>query len=98
MKKRTKLPEKLTINPDKGVWQYQEAKAKLSKVMDNVASKGMQVIIRNQDEVFVVLSQEKFDEYNQSADSLVQFFKKAPCPDVEIKIERQKDLPREIDL
>lgn len=92
------MPKKLSINPKKGIWQYQEAKAKLSLVMDNVTSKGMQIIIRNKDEIFIVLSEEKFNEYQQKKESLIQFFKNSPYPEIELDIKRQKDLPRELDL
>ncbi len=80
------------------VWQYQEAKAKLSQVMDQVMEKGMQIIIRNRNEVYVVLSKEKYDEYTRPNISLIDFFLSAPCQEIDIDVERSQEKPREIDL
>ncbi len=82
----------------KGTWQYQEAKAKLSQVMDETQRTGMQIIIRNGKEKFVVLSKDKFDEYAKPKSSLIDFFLKAPYPNIDIDIQRGQDLPREFDL
>jgi prevent-host-death family protein len=81
-----------------GIWQYQEAKAKLSQVMDQVQEKGIQTIIRNRDEVYVVLTKEKFDEYRQHKDSLLDFFLSAPYPEVELDTKRSQELSRDVDL
>lgn len=88
----------LKPNKKKGVWQYQEAKAKLSEVMNHVQEEGIQWIIRNRTEIFVVLSKNKFDEFIQPRNSLIEFFKSAPYPDTDLDLERNRDLPREIDL
>ena len=81
-----------------GVWQYQEAKAKLSQVMDQVQETGMQIIVRNRDEIYVVLSKDKYDQYTQPKNSLIDFFLNAPCSELELDTTRSHDLPREIDL
>lgn len=81
-----------------GVWQYQEAKAKLSHVMDQVQETGMQTIIRNRDEIYIVLTKELYDQYTQPKNSLIDFFLNAPCPEVELDTSRSQDLPREVDL
>ncbi len=79
-------------------WQFQEAKAKLSQVMDEVQKKGMQTIIRHGDEVFVVLSKEKYDEVTHSKNTLIDLFKRAPCQDVELDLSRSQETLREMDL
>lgn len=79
-------------------WQYQEAKAKLSEVMNHVKEEGYQVIVRNKKEIFIILSQEKFEEITQPKESLLDFFKRAPLPELDLKIKRNKDTPRIIDL
>lgn len=82
----------------RGIWQYQEAKAKLSQVMDQVQEKGMQLIIRNRTEVYVILSKKKYDEYIQPKSSLIDFFLNSPCPEVDLDIERSQDTIRDFDL
>lgn len=82
----------------KDVWQYQEAKAKLSQVMDQVQEKGMQTIIRNRDEVYIVLTKKKFDEYCKHETSLIDFFLNAPYSEVDIDVERSRELSRDFDL
>lgn len=88
----------LKIDPEKGVWQYQEAKAKLSHVMDLVQQEGLQTIVRNRKEVFIVLSKEKYDECMQPKNSLIDFFLNAPSSDIDLDIQRSRELPREFDL
>jgi len=79
-------------------WQYQEAKAKLSQVMDQVQKEGIQSIIRNRTEVYVILTKEKYDECTRPKSSLVDFFLKSPLPEIEIEIERSSETLRDIDL
>ncbi len=81
-----------------GVWQFQDAKAQLSKVMDTVQKTGMQTIIRNRDEVYIVLSKEQYEKYARSKDSLLDFFMDAPCSDIELDITRSQEGIREVDL
>lgn len=94
------LPNIPSDKPDrkKGIWQYQEAKAKLSEVMNNVQHEGVQWIIRNRSEIYVVLSKSKYDEIVQPQDSLIDFFRAAPHPELDLDVERKRDLPRDIDL
>ena len=79
-------------------WQYQEAKAKLSQVMDLVQETGMQTIVRNRNEIYIVLSKEKYDQVTKPNTSLLEFFLNAPCPEVELDLTRSQELPREFDL
>lgn len=83
---------------EKSVWQYQEAKAKLSQLMNCVLREGVQVIVRNRVEEYVVITRAEYKSLLSPKTSLVDFFKEAPCPDVELEIERSRDLPREITL
>jgi len=80
------------------VWQYQEAKAKLSEVMDLVQKKGMQTIIRNRNEEYIILSKKQYEEYTRPTNSLLDFFMAAPCPDVDLDITRSQEGIRGVDL
>jgi prevent-host-death family protein len=80
------------------VWQLQEAKAKFSKVVDEAIHDGYQVITRNGRPVVVVVSQKEFEQYQKPEDTLIDFFSRAPFPDAEIDLTRDKDVGRDIDL
>jgi prevent-host-death family protein len=82
----------------KKAWQIQEAKAKFSELIDVVQKEGMQTITKNGEEVAVLLSKDKFEEMREHKNDLVDFFKKAPFSDIDLQIERSKDLPREFEL
>lgn len=82
----------------KNTWQIQEAKAKFSQVVEEATKKGYQVITKNGVPVVVMLSKEEFDKMSKPRTSLLDFFRAAPCQDVDLDIQRSKDLPRELDL
>jgi len=83
---------------NKNVWQLQEAKAKFSQLVEDANIKGYQTITRQGKAVAVILSKKEFDKMTQSKNSLLNFFKAAPCQEIELNIQRSKDLPRELDL
>jgi len=80
------------------IWQVQEAKAKFSQVVENANKKGHQTITKNGKPIAVVLSQEEFEKITEPKTSLLEFFRSAPYPELELDITRSRDLPREIDL
>jgi prevent-host-death family protein len=79
-------------------WQLQEAKAKFSKLVDEALESGYQTISRNGKPVAILISKKDFEEYLHSKDNIIDFFMKAPYPEVELDIQRDKDTGREIDL
>lgn len=79
------------------IWQTQRAKAELSRLLKD-AEKHAQFITNRNEVVVVVISKKIYDELTAPKTSLIEFFKKAPLPDVEIAITRSKETPREIDL
>lgn len=83
---------------EKNTWQIQEAKAKFSQVVEEATEKGYQVITKNGVPVVVILSKQEFDKMSTPKSSLLDFFRSAPCQDVDLEIQRSKDLPRELDL
>lgn len=80
------------------VWQIQEAKAKFSQIVEDANVKGHQTITKQGKPVAVILSKKEYDKITKPKTSLLAFFKSAPCQDVDLDIQRQKDLPRDIDL
>ena len=92
------LRKQQTKHQEADVWQFQDAKAQLSKVMDTVQTTGMQTIIRNRNEVYIILSKEQYEKCISPKDSLLDFFMNAPCPDVDLDITRSQEGIREVDL
>jgi prevent-host-death family protein len=79
-------------------WQLQEAKNKLSEVVNDAISSGPQVITRHGEQVAVVISYADYDRYRAPQGSLVDFFRASPLVGVELDLERDKSLPREVQL
>jgi len=82
----------------KSKWQLQRAKAEFSRLVDVVQEEGAQTITKNGKEVAVLLSKEEYDRIARPKESLVEFFKKAPHPEVKLDIERSRETLRDIDL
>ena len=73
-------------------WQLQEAKNRLSQVVDSALHDGPQTITLRGKPTAVVLSSEEFRKLTQPQTSLSQFFKQSPLHDVEIDLSRSPDL------
>lgn len=82
----------------KNTWQIQEAKAKFSRVIGEACEAGYQTITKKGVPIAIIISKNEFDRMAKPKQSLLNFFKSSPCPEVDLKIERSKDLPREFDL
>lgn len=84
--------------PHEREWQLQEAKNRLSQVVDSALHDGPQTItLRGKPAVVVVA----FDEYRKLTlprTGLSQFFRQSPLHDVELDLGRSADLSREVEL
>lgn len=79
-------------------WQLQDAKNRLSQVVEQACSQGPQTITLRGKPAAVVVA---FDEYSrllQPRLSLVEFLQRSPLRGVELQIERSRDTGREVDL
>ncbi len=79
------------------VWQLQEAKAKLSQLV-NMAEHEPQIISRHGVEKTVVLSLEKYKELQGKKENFVDFMRKSPLYGLDLEFERDKSPAREIEL
>ncbi len=79
-------------------WQLQEAKNRLSEVVDKALHQGPQVITRRGAETAVVLSMADYRNMRQPETDLVDFFQTSPLAGVELDLERAQDTGREIEL
>ena len=76
-------------------WQLQEAKNKLSRVIDDAVLTGPQIITKRGAKTAVILS---FDEYRQlvaSEKKLSTFFQESPLAGLDLDLERDKSMARD---
>ncbi len=81
----------------KGVWRFQDAKAKLSEVLNKVDENGPQIIVRNKKH-FLIISEEAYRDYMGVQRSVLDVFLRCPHPDIELDTTRSKETLRDIDL
>ena len=79
-------------------WKLQDAKAQFSKVVENAIKSGPQYVTRRGDKAVVVLSVKEYEKLVSPKPNFRDFLLSCPKLDEELKIERQKDLPRDIEL
>jgi prevent-host-death family protein len=81
-------------------WQLQEAKARLSAVVDLALTEGPQTITRQGEPVAVLLSMAEYERLTEEPESLSDMFARLSCgEEAEIDVSRDPDdFGREIDL
>ena len=79
-------------------WQLQEAKNKLSQVVQKAQKSGPQVITVHGKEAVVVISSDEYRKLTHKEGSLVEFFQNSPLRGVELDLDRSKDTGRDINL
>ena len=79
-------------------WQLQEAKNKLSKVVEEARKSGPQFITVRGREAAVVLSIEEYSKLARREDTLLDFFQNSPLRGVDLDITRDQDMGRDVDL
>jgi len=82
----------------KNTWQLQEAKSKFSKVVDRALAQGVQIVTRRGKKAVVVMPFEEYERLTQRTGSLAQFLMDSPLSGSELTIERDKSLPRIIEI
>jgi antitoxin Phd len=76
-------------------WQLQEAKQKLSKVVDAALNQGPQIITRHGKEVVIVIGYERFRKMTAPDQKLSDFFLSSPLVDEELDLTRDKSAIRD---
>lgn len=79
-------------------WQLQEAKNRLSQVVDSALHDGPQTITLRGKPAAVVVSFEEFKKLTQPRTTLSQFFRQSPLCGEALDLRRSDDLPREVEL
>ena len=77
-------------------WQLQEAKSKLSQVINLAVSESPQLITRSGKPIAYIVSAETYDSEHQQ--SFLELLLSRPHKEIELDLERIKDMPREIEL
>ena len=75
-------------------WQLQEAKNKLSRVVENAVKGDPQIITRRGIEVAIVLSYAEYQRMVASRGSLSAFFRDSPLAGIDLDLERDKSAQR----
>lgn len=79
-------------------WQLQDAKNRLSQVVDSAVHDGPQTITLRGKPTAVVVSFEEYKKLTLPRIGLSQFFGQSPLHGVELDFSRSSDLPREVEL
>lgn len=79
-------------------WQLQEAKNRLSQVVDSALHDGPQTITLRGKPAAVVVSFEEYRKLTLPRVGLSAFFEQSPLYGVELDASRNSELPREVDL
>jgi antitoxin Phd len=80
------------------VWQLQVAKNRFSEVVNRALKDGPQTVTRHGEEIVVILSKAEYDRLKKSQTSLLDFFRQSPLVGIELDLERDQSLPRDINL
>lgn len=89
---------KINRLPHDREWQLQEAKNRLSQVVDLALNDGPQTITLRSKPSAVVVSFDEYRRLTQPRTGLAQFFSQSPLRDVELDLSRSADLSREMEL
>ncbi len=79
------------------VWQLQEAKNRLSQVVNDASSNGPQIITVHGKPVAIVLSMQEYERLIHPQTTLTEFFAASPFYDVDLDVVRDSDYTHEAD-
>jgi antitoxin Phd len=75
-------------------WQLQEAKNKLSEVVEEAIKNGPQLITRRGVAAVILLSCEEYRRLSVTRKKLSTFFRESPLAEVSLDLSRDKSRPR----
>lgn len=76
----------------------QDAKNRLSELVNDAVEKGPQTITRRGQPTAVVLSMRQFQELTTGRDDLLTFFQKSPLAGVDLDLGRDRDTGRDVPI
>jgi len=78
-----------------GMWQLQEAKARLSEVVRKAAKEGPQKITVHGEPAAVVISSKEYERLKRPKYSFIQFMRRSPLYGLELDLRREQTLTRD---
>jgi antitoxin Phd len=78
-----------------GMWQLQEAKARLSEVVKKAAKEGPQKITVHGEPAAVVISSKEYERLKRPKYSFIQFMRRSPLYGLELDLRREQTLTRD---
>ncbi len=82
----------------KSVWKLQDAKSQFSKMVEDAIKDGPQYVTRRGREAVVVVSAKDYEKLLSHRPGFKDFLLSCPKIGDDFEFERQKDLPRSIEL
>ena len=79
-------------------WPLQDAKNRLSEVVENALHQGHQIITRRGEPAVVVVAFKEFKKLFRKENKLTDFLSKSPLKESNLEIDRPKDYPREVEF
>lgn len=79
-------------------WQLQEAKSRFSELVERTLRNGAQIVTRRGKKVVVLLPYEEYRRLTAAPGNLAQFLLESPLAGSAVRIERDRSLPRQVDL
>lgn len=77
-------------------WQLQEAKSKLSQVINLAVKESPQLITKSGKPIAYIVSAKSYDK--EHGQSILETLLLSPHKDIELELERSKDTPRDIEF
>ena len=82
----------------KNIWQLQDAKSKFSELVERALAQGAQIVTRRGKKAVVVMPFEEYERLTHQEGSLAQFLLSSPLAGSELSIQRDKSMPRKIEI
>jgi prevent-host-death family protein len=79
-------------------WNLQDAKARLSELVDRALTGKPQLIRRRGVDAVIVVRVEDFTATTKPGVSLLEFLASRPHPDVSLEVERSREVSRDLEL
>jgi prevent-host-death family protein len=79
-------------------WQLQEAKAKLSELLRQAEKTGPQCITVRGENTAIILSNKDYEKLLGEKENLWEFLQASPLKGIDLNIERDKSLSRNVDF
>ena len=79
-------------------WQLQEAKSRLSQVVEHALQEGPQTITVRGKPAVVIVSFDEFQNLTRPRTTLLEFIRQSPLYDTALDLERRTDASRDVDL